>query len=138
MGSNSIHNLLSQIFDEDQGRHKDICFSHIGTETGVVDVVAQFFDQVAAQLDPKLSTCCIQSGRRLGQRVLILRFQNHIHRFHNGFVVLSLHRSNATIGGADLCEHLRTLSNVKNHTASRRSSAKIQGWRNTAGPIGSG
>ena len=40
-------------------------------------------------------------------------------------MVLTLHRSNAAIGGADLCEHLRVLSNVKNLTATCRDGAKI-------------
>ncbi|QNI48197.1 hypothetical protein SynA1560_01538 [Synechococcus sp. A15-60] len=34
-------------------------------------------------------------------------------------MVLTLHRSNAAIGGADLCEHQRTFSYVKNDTADR-------------------
>ena len=40
--------------------------------------------------------------------VLVLGLQNHINRLHDGFVVLTLHRSNAAIGGADLCEHLHS------------------------------
>ncbi|QNJ00776.1 hypothetical protein SynA1562_01949 [Synechococcus sp. A15-62] len=40
-------------------------------------------------------------------------------------MVLALHRSNAAIGGADLCEHQRALSNVKNLTATGPQGAKI-------------
>ncbi|QNI73695.1 hypothetical protein SynNOUM97013_01638 [Synechococcus sp. NOUM97013] len=36
-------------------------------------------------------------------------------------MVLTLHRSNAAFGGADLCEHRRTFSYVKNLTADRPS-----------------
>ena len=53
---NGVHNLLSQIFNEDQGGDKDISLSHIGTEAGVIVVVAEFFDQIAAQLDPEIAT----------------------------------------------------------------------------------
>ena len=114
---NGVHNLLSQIFNEDQGGHKDISLSHIGTEAGVVVVVAEFFDQIAAQLDSEIATGCIESRRCLGEGVLVLGLQHHINRLHDGLVVLALHRSNAAIGGADLCEHQRALSNVKNLTA---------------------
>ena len=117
VGGNGVHNLLRQIFDEDQGGHKDISLSHVGAEAGVVVVVAEFFDQIAAQLDPEIATGSIESRRCLGEGVLVLGLQHHINRLHDGLVVLALHRSNAAIGGADLCEHQRALSNVKNLTA---------------------
>ena len=117
MRGNGVHNLLRQIFNEDQRGDEDISLSHIGTETGVVVVVAEFFNQIAAQLDPKISTGSIESRCCLGEGVLVLGLQHHINRLHHGLVVLALHRSNAAIGGADLCEHQRALSNVKNLTA---------------------
>ena len=57
--------------------------------------------------------------------VLVLGLQHHINRLHHGLVVLALHRSNAAIGGADLCEHQRALSNVKDLTATGPWGARI-------------
>ena len=114
-----------QIFNEDQGGHKDISLSHVGAEAGVVVVDAEFFDQIAAQLDSEIATRCVESRRCLGEGVLVLGLQHHVNGLHHGLVVLALHRSNATISGANLCEHQRVLSNVKNLTATRRAGARI-------------
>ena len=126
MGCNGIHHLLCQIFDEDQRGDEHIRLCHVLTETGVVLLVTELFDQIAAQLDSKFTAGRIESCCRLSQRVLVLGLKHHINRLHHGLVVLSLYRSNAAIGGADLCEHLRVLSNVKNLTASRRLDARIR------------
>jgi len=53
-------------------------------------------------------------------------------------VVLTLHRSNAAIGGADLREHLRTLSNVKNPTFRHGLLRRFPLRRYNFGPIGFG
>ena len=110
MGSNGVHHLLGQVFNENQRGDKNVCLSYIRTKTGVIVVITQLFDEIAAQLNPELRTRCIQGISRLGQRVLVLGFQHHIHGLHHRFVVLTINRGNAAISGADLCEHLRTSS----------------------------
>ena len=138
MRRNGIHDLLSQIFDEDQRSNEDISLSDIRAEIGVIAVVAKFLDQVPAQLNPEIATGSVESGSRLGQRVLVLRLKNHVNRFHHGTMVLTLSRSNSAIGGADLREHRRVLSNVKNHTVRSGPWRRFPYGRYTNSPIGFG
>ena len=65
----------------------------------------------------EIATGGVESRCSLGEGILVLGLQHHINRLHHGLVIMALHRSNAAIGGADLCEHQRALSNVKNLTA---------------------
>ena len=51
MRRNGIHNLLSQILDEDQRGNEDISLSYIRAEIGIVAFVPEFFNQISAQLD---------------------------------------------------------------------------------------
>ena len=125
--SDGVNDLLGQVFDEDQRCNKDIGLSDIRAEIGVIVVIPKLFDQVTAELDAEVATGRIQGCRSLRQGVLVLGLQNHVHRFHHGLVVLTIHRGNAAIGGADLCEHLRGLSNVKNDTATGNIGARISG-----------
>ncbi len=138
MRGDGLHHFLGQILDEDQRGDEDIGLSHIGAETGVIVLVAQLLDQIAAQFDPEVAPRGVQRRGGLGERILILRLQHHIHRLHHGLVVLTLHRSNATIGGADLREHLRTLSNVKNPTFRHGPLRRFPVRRYNISPIGFG
>ena len=82
MGCNGIHHLLCQIFDEDQRGDEHIRLCHVLTETGVVLLVTELFDQIAAQLDSKFTAGRIESCCRLSQRILVLghtRTHTHIH-----------------------------------------------------------
>ena len=121
MGCDGVNNLLGQILNENQRGDKDIGLGNIGAEIGVVVLVAQFLNQIAAEFNTQIGSGGIQSISRLGESVLILGLKNHVNSLHHGFVVLALHRSNASIGGANLCEHQRILSNVKNLTATKRA-----------------
>ena len=125
MGGDGVDNLLSQIFDENQRGDEHIGLGHIVFEVFVVGVVAKFFDQVAAEFDTQVASAGVQSGGRLRECVLVLGLQHHIHRLHDGLMVLTLHRSHAAIGGADLCEHRRTLSCVTNFTATSSSTPRF-------------
>ncbi|CAI8163976.1 MAG: Uncharacterised protein [Synechococcus sp. CC9902] len=134
MRSNCFDNLLGQIFDEDQRGDENVGLGDIGTEVGVVAFITQLFDQISAQFNSQIGTGSVQGSSCLGQRVLVLGFENHVHSLHHGFVVLALDRSNSAVGGANLREHQRFLSNVKNLTATDRAYAKISDSRYITAP----
>ena len=61
-----INNLLCQVLDEDQRGDKHIRLGHVCTEPGVVVLVSQFLDQVAAQLDSEITTRGVKRSSCLG------------------------------------------------------------------------
>ena len=72
-----------------------------------IELSGYLINQITAQLNPEIAAGGIQSRCSLGEGVLVLGLEHHVDRLHHGLVVLTLHRSNPTISGADLCEHLR-------------------------------
>ena len=104
MRSHCFHHLLGQIFNEDQRSDKYIRRSHVRLEIGVVLGVAQFLNQVAAQLDRQGAVLGIERVGCLGKGVLVLGFEHHINGLHHGPAVHVAGR-NAAVGGANLREH---------------------------------
>ena len=60
VGGYRFNHFLSQIFDEDQGADEHIGFSHIGAEIGVIARVAQFLNQVAAQVNGQRTVLIVE------------------------------------------------------------------------------
>ena len=106
MGGNGLDHLLGQVFDENQRGDEHVRCGHIGLEVGVVLGVAQFFDQVTAQLDRQGSVLVVERVGRLGEGVLVLGFEHHVNGLHHGPAV-HLTGADAAVGGANLREHGR-------------------------------
>jgi len=104
VGGNGLDHLLGQVFDENQRGDEHVRCGHIGLEVGVVLGVAQFLDQVTAQLDRQGSVLVVERVGRLGEGMLVLGFEHHIHGLHHGPAV-HLTGADAAVGGANLREH---------------------------------